>query len=472
MSPPRPTRLGALSALSILVVIGGCLVWAIFQRIEARHLAGAALVLYVALEARRVGPGGRRMLAACATIAAATLIWRPDAVAVLGRALAEAAFVVGLFTSLGMLRDVAETSALVRACGETMVRQPPGRRYAVLSLGSHVIALALNFGVLPLLGVMITRGNTLDAAAGDPAVQAIRKRRMMTAILRGFALMTVWSPLSVSFVVTQSAMHGLPWGQLLAVQIPLALMLMLLGWLLDRKTVPAASRRPSGPPIETDWTPILRLCLLIAIIVIGAVAAAELLSTRMVTGAMLVVPAAALVWQMAQAKGSGLAGMAESCGGFGRRLFHSLPNLRYEVAIMGGAMFFGSVAGTFLSPQDATAVIARLDIPPILLTIVLVWLVMLLAQIGISQIISVTLLGGALGGMSDAGVVPLVAASGLMGAWALSACSTTVGAAVMTVARMSEVSIATVARDWNARFVLMGAALLGLWMLALSRVLP
>ncbi|RAU21564.1 hypothetical protein CU669_12790 [Paramagnetospirillum kuznetsovii] len=454
-----------------MVIILGSLGWAVLHMAWAQDVTSVALLLYIAVEARRTPRGGQAMLLACGAATIAAFLWLVDPIGVLRHALGEASFLAGLFTSLGMLRDSAQTSGLVRRCGEEMVRQPPGRRYAVLCLGSHVISLALNFGVLPLLGTMVMHGNTLDAAQGDPKVQDIRKRRMMTAVLRGFAMMTVWSPLSVSFTVTEGAIHGLPWWRLLSLQLILALVLMAVGWLLDRFAVPAGMRRPAGEVADSDWKPILHLSLFICVIVASAVAVSQVLSVRMVIGTMLVVPMAALLWSLAQPDRITAASLVRSGTGFVSRLGVSLPNFRYEVAMLSGAMFFGTVAAGFISPAATAEAIARLPLPPILMVIAMAWSVMILAQLGISQIITVSLFGSALGNLAQFGVHPLVAASGLMGAWGLSACSTLVGAAVMSVARTAEVSVGTVARDWNGRFVVAGAITLAVWMVALSLVL-
>ncbi|OAN53757.1 hypothetical protein A6A04_14170 [Paramagnetospirillum marisnigri] len=455
-----------ISALALVAVILGALGWAVFHLAWARNTAAAALLLYVALEAWRTPRSGQFMLLAAVAATVAALLRLPDASAVLSRALAEAVFITGLFTSLGMLRDTAQGSALVRDCGEAMVRQPPGRRYAVLSLGSHVISLALNFGVLALLGVMVMRGNTLEAAEGDAKIRDIRKRRMMTAVLRGFAMMTVWSPLSVSFAVTQGAMHGVAWERLLAIQLILAALLMGLGWVMDRRAHPPGIRRFADTSSAADARPLLLLSLLIGAIVVAAVSVAAWLSVRMVIGTMLVVPLAALAWLAVQQRAP-LAAARD----FTHRLSRSLPAFRYEVAMLGGAMYVGTVVAGFISPAAAAAAIGGLPLPPIVLVIAMAWSVMLLAQIGISQIITVSLLGSALADLSQLGIHPLVAASGLMGAWGLSACSTLVGAAVLSVARIAEVPAATVARDWNGRFVLAGAVVLAVWMLTLSLVL-
>jgi len=457
-------RAGAATA-ALLLVIAGSIGRAVWGSPEAAAAAAAGLLLYLLLEGRGANRKGRIMLALGGLAAIAALLTLPAAPALLLKAATEAAAIIGLFTALGFLREAAETSGLVQRCGEWMVRQPPGRRYAVLTLGSHVISLVLNFGVLSLLGIMVAKGNTVEAAGGEPRIVAIRSRRMLSAILRGFALMTVWSPLSVSFAVVQTAVHGLAWQVLLPLQGGLAVLLLLLGWWVDRLEFPASSRR-FGPGEPGAWLPLLHLGGVIAAIVAAAMLAAEMASVRMVIGAMIVVPPAALVWLAVQRRGLVSAGRD-----LGRRLLSSLPGFRNEVAMLGGAMFLGIVVSAFIPPAATARAIGALGLPAPLLLVALALGVMILAQFGVSQIISVTLIGGALSDLQNLGLHPLAVASGLMGAWALSACSTPVGAAVLTVARIGEVPVLQVARQWNGTFVLGGAALLSLWLIFLGEIL-
>ena len=458
------------SAVALLAVVVGSSLDAVTGWRGAAAVAGAAFAFYTLRELPRTGRRGRAMLVAGGLVALACLLLRPDPLPILARALDHAAALAGLFTALGFLREAAESSPLVCDCGGLLVRQPPGRRYMVLSWGSHMVALVLNFGVLSLLGTMVVRGNTVAAAGGDDRVVAIRTRRMMTALLRGFATMTVWSPLSVSFAVTQTVVHGLPWSRLLPLQMGLALLLQGLGWLLDRAAHPATDA-PAPPP--GGWGALVRLGALIAAVVATSVAVAEGLGLRLTTGAVLVVPWAALAWLAAQHGTAGPAGALAAAGGqLARRLAVTLPNLRDELAMVGGAMFFGGVLAAFVTPDATARLIGALGLPPLALTVLLAWAVMALAQLGLSQIVTVTLLGSALADLGRLGVDPLVLASGLMGAWALSACSTPVGAAILTIARLAEVPVGTVARDWNGRYVLGGALLLAAWMAGLQALLP
>lgn len=452
----------AIATLALLAVILGSIGRAVWDWPWAGDLAALALALYLLLEGWSTRSGSRRILLAALLAALAAWVFHPQPVMLLTKAGLQAAALVGLFTALGFLREAAETSPLIQRCGELMVRQPPGRRYAVLALGSHLIALVLNFGVLSLLGTMIMRGNTAEAAGGDARIVAIRSQRMLNAILRGFATMTVWSPLSVSFAVVQTAVHGLAWWPLLGLQIGLTVLLLILGWAVDRAAFP---RLPSTPQ-ATDWRPLLALSALVGSVVAASVIAAELLSVRLVVGAMVVVPPSALLWLWVQHRRVGPA-LKHLTG----RLTISMPGFRDEVAMIGGAMFLSTVVVAFVPPAETARLIAMANLPPAVLLVLLSWSVMVFAQVGLSQIVTVTLLGGALADLSHLGLPPLAVASGLMGAWALSACSTTVGAAVLTIARIGKVEINTVAHQWNGRFVLIGALVLAAWLMALLAIL-
>jgi hypothetical protein len=442
--------------LALIAVVVFSILRAVWGWPPAGPAAAAALALYMVLEGWAAKRGGLRVVVMGLIAAVAAIAFHPAPWPLLLNAGIQAAALIGLFTALGFLREASETSLLVQDCGALMVRQPPGRRYLTLALGSHLIGLVLNFGVLPLIGTMVVRGNTAEAAGGDERVVAVRMQRMMTAMVRGFAAMTVWSPLSVSFTVVQSALPGLGWWPLLGLQLLLTAMLVALGWLLDRRAFPATP--PTAEPVPTDWAPAWRLVALVGAVVVASVAVAEMLSVRLVVGAMLVVPPAGILWLMVQHRA-----VLPALFHLGRRLTVTMPGFREEVTMIGGAMFLGTVLAAFIPPEHVGRLLGQLPLPPVVLLILAAWSLMLLSQLGISQIVTVTILGGALASLSSHGLPPLATASALMGAWALSVCSTPVGAVVLSAARLANVPMRVIAREWNGRFVILGALLLAGW---------
>jgi hypothetical protein len=454
-----------ISAAALLTVILGSILRAAAGLTFAGWIAAAALLVYLVLEGRAVRRNSRIILAS-AFVAAIAALFHPTPLALLEKAGVAAGALIGLFTALGFLREAAETSIMVQRCGELMVKQPPGRRYLVLTFGAHLISLVLNFGVLPLLGTMIVKGNTLEAAAGKADIVAVRAQRMLSAMLRGFAVMTAWSPLSVSFAVTMAVIPGLNWLYFLPLQILLALILLFLGQRLDRRRFPPAAQSLPGIGGKMDSRPLWAMIGLVAAVVTASIIVAELLSVRLVIGAMIAVPASALIWLWLQHKR-----LSSALAFLRKRLPITLPAFRDEAAMLGGAMFAGTILAAFIPPHHVAQLLETLSWPPVIILILLCWAVMALAQIGVSQIVTVTVFGGALADMAGHGLSPLVSAAGLMGAWALSACSTPVGAAVLTIARIGQVPVSTVARDWNGRFVLSGAVVLSLWLAALSAIM-
>lgn len=205
---------------------------------------------------------------------------------------------------------------------------------------------------------------------------------------------------------------------------------------------------------------------LVAAVVVASVAAAEMLGVRLVVGAMLVVPPAAVLWLIAQHRAIWPALLH-----LARQLTVSMPGFREEVTMLGGAMFLGSLLVAFIPPETTMRLIAAIPLPAVVVLILAAWSVMVLSQFGISQIVTVTVLGGAMASLSGHGVPALAVASGLMGAWALSVTATPVGTVVLSVSRLTGVPMRTIAKQWNGRYVLVGALLLAAWLVGLCLIL-
>src|SRR5258708_16755646 len=99
---------------------------------------------------------------------------------------------------------------------------------------------------------MVEQSNTLKAAGGDARVRRIRFRRMWTALLRGFGTTTLWSTGSIAPPVMLSLFPMVSWPQLVRYGFALAVMLMALGWVLDRLQWPRAQRTQAAPATSTD----------------------------------------------------------------------------------------------------------------------------------------------------------------------------------------------------------------------------
>ncbi len=151
--------------------------------------AGMAMLLFLLLEFRNQRRYAQVLFVALVAIGMLGVARAADPMALFIAGWRRGAAYGAFFFALTTLRDAAETSPLVRRCGRHLVAQPPGRRYAALTGGGHLFGIILSYGAIELLAAMVMRANTLEAAGGSADVRALRSRRMLMAIYRGFCVM-------------------------------------------------------------------------------------------------------------------------------------------------------------------------------------------------------------------------------------------------------------------------------------------
>ncbi|HZD25259.1 MAG TPA: hypothetical protein VE631_03285, partial [Alphaproteobacteria bacterium] len=300
--------MSGISGLALVVVVLATILREVAGLAMAGEVAAACLASYVLLQAPRLPRAGKLILLVAMAVGLGCLGFVGDPAAVAGKAARTGSYYATLFTAVGFLRAAAEGSPMIRRCGRHMMAQPPTRRYAALTLGANLFGLILSFGTLHLLGTMVKRANTLAAAGGDARVQAVRARRLFTAVLRGFAMSPGWSPLSISLAVSLSVTPGAHWEGVLPLAFVTAMALLALGWLMDVVTAPRVRPRAPGPAGGGErWTVHLRLIALIAFIFVVAVVLEKALAIRLLDGVILSVPVIAVVWIALQGRRRGAA---------------------------------------------------------------------------------------------------------------------------------------------------------------------
>ena len=232
-------------------------------------LADAASILVLALLAPQVRGWRHLFLAISTVIVVYCLIARDDPAHILKPAFDQASFIIAFFCALASLQHVAARSQAISRAAAFLANQPSGRRYLALSCGAQVFALMLNYGALSLLGTMARRSAERES---EPAVRALRIRRMLQGAQCGFAASLTWSPLAFATVITSTLIPGVTVGQVIAHGLGSAAILVLTGWLVDR---PLKNSLPRGtvvaPPdpvaahdVRSLW-PLLWLLLGVAI---------------------------------------------------------------------------------------------------------------------------------------------------------------------------------------------------------------
>jgi len=118
---------------------------------HAGDLAGLAILLFLLLEFRHQRRYAQVLFVALFAIGMVGVLLAADPAHLFLAGWRRGASYAAFFVALTTLRDAAETSPLVRRCGQHLVAQPPGRRYAALTAGGHMFGITLSYGAIELL---------------------------------------------------------------------------------------------------------------------------------------------------------------------------------------------------------------------------------------------------------------------------------------------------------------------------------
>ncbi|WP_235042351.1 hypothetical protein [Vreelandella profundi] len=450
----RVSYLLVVTLATLLHLVIGSLFW--------QAVGIAALLLYLSTLAGQLTRMAKGLLLAAGVLTALAL-WRSSTP---GQLLFEAsgrfAFFATFVVALSMLRLPAYRSRLVRRCGKSMLLQPPSRRYPILSLGSALFGIILNIGVLNLFAAMIEKSNTLSAAQGRIWVQEARQRRMMLALLRGFSLAPLISPMGIGVAVVLSSLPELSWLALAPYILGAAVLIFLTGWAVDFLTGP-------HPPANRHQvsTPSLRPLAQFSVLLMGIVALvftiAWLLALRLPIAALLGAPIGALLWLAWQRRKLGYAGLPAALSAVHRQLPWLLSPSANEIVVLGAAGYLGHLCVGLVDTQQLAPLLVVLNQWGAFNAVLGMLMVVGLAQVGVNPIVTVTLLVGLLPTLGIEGLTPALIGASLMVGWALALMSSPMTASMLILSRFTGVPATQIGYRWNGRFLIASIPLLAAW---------
>ena len=430
---------------------------------HAGDLAGLAILLFLLLEFRRQRRYAQVLFIALFAIGMVGVLLAAHPALLFLAGWRRGASYAAFFVALTTLRDAAETSPLVRRCGQHLVAQPPGRRYAALTAGGHMFGITLSYGAIELLAAMVMRANTIEAAGGSQAVRAIRARRMLLAIYRGFCVMNCWSPINIMTAVVSTAVPAAPMRLLLPIAFVVAVGMAALGWLEDRLSGARLQTRGGTRPVTTEsWLIHSRVIGLILLVMLLAEATAVLFGISVVAGVTLVVPLIAAAWLTVQSwrfAGPARYRLPGLLRRRAQRFLLRVPTIRAEATVLGASGFMGVAIGNLLPNTGLTPLIATL--PPLTVPLLIPLLLIATGQLGLNPVAMVALVGAVVPDPSALGLQPAVLAFACMLGWGLGVTMTPMSSSAIITARWAEVSPWTVTSRWNAPFA--ASALLLAW---------
>ncbi|MGR3631141.1 MAG: hypothetical protein ACU0A8_03345 [Limimaricola soesokkakensis] len=446
---PEPLLGMALVALTVCVTLKD---WA---PATGAGLAAALLVpVVVALLAWRLR--GRRLGFVVVALLVTAALWAQggDWTARVMAGFGSAAFIGAFFVALATLRSAAETSPAIRACGQYLAAQPPGRRYLALTLGGQAFSVLLNYGSIALLGSLSVASSEREP---DPEIRFHRTRRMLLAIQRGFVSVLPWSPLSFSVAITGALLPGAPYKSTVLPAMVTGLIVAGTGWAMDQIFKPKLSRTPVRHAPEGGPEAVLPLVLLLALLGLPVWLLHVAFEVRVVGAVLLVVPLLALGWVLLQ---EGPRGALARAGHYTAR---ELPRYRPELTLLMMAGYIGTAGAGLLASHVAEFAPLIEALPGPLILGLLVWFIPVTGQVGMNPILAVTLLFPLLPSPEAMGVSPVALFIAITAGWAISGITSPFTATTLLTGNFAGKSALHVGLKWNGAYALVTGVLLTLW---------
>lgn len=369
-----------------------------------------------------------------------------------------------LFASVTWLQGPAGKSPSLLTVREIAIRQPSGRRFAVIALAAHFLGVAFNLAGLSLLTPMVRRDTPRPL-----------RERLGRAMVQGFAAGTAWSPFYVGTAVILSAVPSVRWLEVAPLGIALSLFIVGCSWSFDRLFLRAAAQREGneerkdrGPAPAFTKRHAGNIALLLGTLFGITILLVEGLRLSIPVSLAIVAPPFSLAWAIALAGSRRAAsdpnqpeastGRSSTFTLFGQ-VFEKIPDLRGETMLFAGANILGVGIASALDPTQVAQWVANVTPNPILTIPGLMAAMVLTSIIGLHPVVFVVLVTSILP-PEALGVAPPIAAMAMMCLWGQGTNASPFSATVLFISRITGDSNWRIAWRWNAPFSLCVTTLL------------
>lgn len=422
--------------------------------------AGAALAVFLVLCWRQFTIATWLTVGLCVLMLAAAILRGID-LETLSRGLERMAFLAALLALLGALRVVASEAPEVVRAGRYLTTRPPGRRYLAMNFGGHVFGVLINLGGVALLLDMTRRSLEETSAHLSPGLREWRLRRITTAVLRGFALAPLWSPIGLGLNALLLAMPGLEYADVGPAGLLAAVLFLAWGWFLDwagAPPIPATLRAGRQAQAAADGGGVALLVMHVALLaglVFGLHAATGL---QFQQALLIAVPGYSLAWAAWIGRGGPggpVAAMRRATTGTVRRF----PLAAAEIGVFASAGLLSVLALELLPIDQVQALVAALIGAPWQMVVLLNLSMFALATAGVNPIITASVLGGLVTQLDVPGLSDAAAALSLAGTWSCVMGFTPLMTTVVYAGALVGRPAAVVGFRWNGFYCLSGLAL-------------
>lgn len=467
LTPERSARM-LIAQGCIIVVILASVAGIVVDSVGIGLTAGTALAIFLGLCWRHFTVATWLTVGLCILLLAAAILRGID-LETLSRGLERMAFLAALLALLGALRVVAaEAPEIVRA-GRYLTTRPPGRRYLAMNFGGHVFGVLINLGGVALL-LDMTRRSIAETSAHLPAhLREWRLRRITTAVLRGFALAPLWSPIGLGLNALLLAMPGLDYADVGPPGLLAAAGFLAWGWFLDWRgapPVPGTGSADRRRPATSDWGGVALLVVHVALLaglVFGLHAATHLQFQQALLIAVPVYSLGWAAWNGRHGLGGPVAAMRRTTTGTVRRF----PFAAAEIGVFASAGLLSVLALELLPIDRVQALVAGQIGAPWQMVVMLNLSMFASATAGVNPIITASVLGGLVTQLDVPGLSDAAAALCLAGTWSCVMGFTPLMTTVIYAGKLVERPAAVVGFRWNGFYCL---SALALWTIAMATI--
>lgn len=370
----------AMAALPVLTLADLLLHW----RWAVWLLVPAALV-FVGLRGAAAAPGVRRTSLVLALITLCLLPFIESPVAAMERGLRIGGLIASLLVSVNLLSRMALRVARVREVVGSLYRLPGGRRYLGLTLASQCFG-----GLLGLAGIAMM----MEVAAGQQGDSDAQKLSDFKAMARGYAALSLWSPVYSNMSIVLALYPGADWASVLPYALAVSASLVAFGALLEwMGRARSAPRSPAGMQQGTVELLVRALPVLVAMLCFLGVLMLTSMGLRLPIAAVIIAGAPALAWGLSLVLAGPEAGRVARGSHLLANDFQIFKGMVGEVM-----MFFASgCAGTVMAsaiPAGWTAAIGQaLAGSPVLGAMFVMGAIVLLSGTAIHPMLSAVLVG-------------------------------------------------------------------------------
>jgi len=401
--------------------------------------AAAALTAYFLLNFRRLLIYPRILgLVTLGMVIVLAVLKEPEP-ALWGRLASSAAYYASFLGALGLMQLLAKHLPHLREMHKALLTGPGIWLYPRYVLTAGSIGSILNFGMMALL--CGTLNQHLQQYTLDEARRRAGMRAVMVTTLRGFALVPLIAPTSVTIAMITREMPELTWAAMLPYGLAASVLLLLVGWRRENPSLVALRDNIDDPTPATGMGQLL-LGSLLGLTAIGVLAWLTVLTPSQ--AAMLLIPlgiASYLLWR------------ERSPREVVNQITDNLVSMHNEMFIFACAGVLGGVLGSIV-PVDQIAVwLAQEPKYNMLLAVASLFGIILLAMLGVAPIVSLALLVGLLAQLAQQGVPIMTPALGLMCGFSIAMIFSPFGPSALILARFAGVKPREVVFSWNGRFV-------------------